>query len=229
MRQWRPRAAQPHLDPQSLPLFLGKMGEAAGQQGDGIPPSCAFFSRAVLWPVPRRSEGFYNPSVLGFVVEGRFNMCKAAAVRQHYSENRRHGGQALHLYHLCPGQFNPIDPLGYQRDVQFVTQLERLFLQAVLAPFVTERRSRCSPRTFGTLDPYCCGQNEWNTATVNSQTHTTDEGPFRPNGTGKSSPINGNLTAVGNSSESLYADGSAARRGEKKAADAARPRCLCSL
>lgn len=60
---------------------------------------------------------------------------------------------------------------------------------------------------------------------VNSHTHTTDEGPFRPNGIGKSSPINENLTAVGNSLESLYADG--VRR--KKAADAARPRCLCSL
>lgn len=136
----------------------------------------------MLWLLPR-SESFYNPNAVrassrlfGFVVEGRFNMCKAAAVRQHYSEARtrrcrRHGGQALHLYHLCPGQFNPIDPLGFQRDVQFVTQLERLFLQAALAPFVTERRSRCSPRTFETFDPYCCGQNEWKTGTVNSHTH----------------------------------------------------------
>lgn len=57
---------------------------------------------------------------------------------------------------------------------------------------------------------------------------TTDEGPFRPSGIGKSSPINENLTAVGNSFESLYADGSAVRR-KRKAADAARPKCWCSL
>lgn len=42
--------------------------------------------------------------------------------------------------------------------------------------------------------------------------HTTDEGPFTPNGIGKSSPINENLTAVGDSFEGLYADGSAVRR-----------------
>lgn len=97
-----------------------------------------------------------------------------------------------------------------------MSQLERLFLQAALAPFVTERRSRCGPRTSGTFDPDCCGQNEWNTGTVNSQTHTTGEGPFTPNGTGKSSPINGNLTALGDSFESLYADGSAVGRKKKK-------------
>lgn len=147
----------------------------------------------------------------------------STCVKQQQPGRCRHGGPALRLYHPCPGQFNPIDPLGYQRDVQFVTQLERLFLQAVLAPFVTERGSRCSPRTFGTFDPY--GRNEWNTATVNSHTHTADEGPFRPNGIGKSSPINENLTAPGDSFESLYADGSAVGG----AADAARPRCLCSL
>lgn len=138
----------------------------------------------MLWLLPRRSESFYNPSAVrassrpfGFVVEGRINMCKAAAVRRHHSEARarrcrRRGGPALRLYHLCPGQFNPIDPLGFQRDAQFVTQLKRLFLQAALAAFVTEGRSRCGPRTFQTFDPYCRGQNNWKTGMVSSHTHT---------------------------------------------------------
>lgn len=56
---------------------------------------------------------------------------------------------------------------------------------------------------------------------INLYTYTTEGGHFRPNDIGKSSSINENLTAVGNSFESLYADGSALRRKKKKKKKAA--------
>lgn len=88
-------------------------------------------------------------------------MCKAAAVRRHYSENRlARAGAAAMAAERSVFITSVLDNLiqstpSVTRDVQFVTQLERLFLPAVVAAFVTGRRSRCSPRTFRTFDPYC--------------------------------------------------------------------------